>query len=357
MHYFGKQTLRVSCTRPIELPDLVNLRRYYRDHLLEQGVLLLEENPACLLSIYSELLDHWTARAGADDMVEMLLNQTGFIKIGLQQKNAINARLDSFMEQLGDMLIGYDIGRIDRRVFLPFMFNTIRTLIFAQEFRKCRIVVTPTAQAVLEYLRKQTPLRPNYLNLLEKEYRQVMEECRELDERLAVKLRRLVECMFKTVQEKKEWKELEAINNLPDKARLGISLALITRNRPAQLKRCLTSILQQTRPPEELVIVDSSDDNSSQKIVNSFAYPFRMILETTEPRGVADARNQALALAGCEIIASIDDDTVADPDLLFELEKVFLRDPRIGIAGGSILNLKREGNDLLSRFMEVIEKL
>jgi GT2 family glycosyltransferase len=82
-----------------------------------------------------------------------------------------------------------------------------------------------------------------------------------------------------------------------------------------------------------------------------------MILETTEPRGVADARNQALALAGCEIIASIDDDTVADPDLLFELEKVFLRDPRIGIAGGSILNLKREGNDLLSRFMEVIEKL
>ena len=357
MHFFGKQTLLVSCTGPIELPDLVSLRQYYRDRLLEQGVLLLEENPACLLSIYSEWLDHWTARAGADDMVEMLLNQTSSIRIGLRQKNAINTRLDSFMEQLGDMLSGYDIGRMERRVFLPFMFNAIRTLIFAQEFRKGRVVVTPTAQAVLEYLRRETPLTPDYLNLLEKEYSQVMEEGQELDERLAVKLRRLLECMLKTVQEKKEWGELEIINNLPDKAQLSISLAVVTRNRPAQLKRCLTSILQQTRPPDELVIVDSSDDASSRRIVDSFAYPFRMILETTVPRGVADARNHALALAGCEIIASIDDDTVADPDLLYELEKVFLRDPRIGIAGGSILNLKREGNDLLSRFMEVIEKL
>jgi len=357
MHFFGKQTLLVSCTSPIELPDLVSLRRHYRDHLLEQGVLLLEENQACLLSIYSELLDHWTARAGADDMVERLLNQTGFIKIGSRQRNAINTRLDSFMEQLRDMLTGYDIGRMDRRMFLPFMFNAIRTLIFAQEFRKGRVVVTPTAQAVLEYLRKQTPLSPEYLNLLEKEYCQVMDQGRELDERLAVKLRRLLECTFKTVQEDREWGELGVINSLPDKARLSISLAVATRNRPAQLKRCLTSILQQTRPPDELVIVDSSDDDSSHKIVNSFAYPFRMKLETTVPRGVAEARNQALNLAGCEIIASIDDDTIADPDLVYELENVFLRDPRIGIAGGSILNLKREDNDLLSRFMEVIEKL
>jgi len=357
LHFFGKQILLVSCTCPIELPDLIHLRHYYRDHLVEQGVLLLEENPACLLSIYSELLDHWTAVAGADDMVEMLLNQTGFIKIGLRQQNCINKRLDSFMEQLGNMLIGYDIGRMERRIFLPFMFNAIRTLIFTQEFRKGRIVVTPSAPAVLEYLRKQTPLKPDYLNLLEKEYLQVMEEGRELDEGLTVKLRRLLECMFKAVQEKKEWGELEFINNLPDKARLGISLALVTRNRPAQLKRCLTSILQQTRPPDELVIIDSSNDASSRKIVNSFMYPFRMILETTVPRGVADARNHALTLAGCEIIAFVDDDSVADPDLLCELEKVFLRDPRIGIAGGSILNLKREGNDLLSRFMEVVEKL
>lgn len=357
VHFFGKQTLLVSCTRPIELQDLVSLRRYYRDHLLEQGGLLLKENPACLLSIYSELLDHWTAMAGADDMVEMLLNQTGFIKIGLRQKNAINTRLNSFMEQLGTMLIGYDIGRMDRRMFLPFMFNAIRTLIFAQEFRKGRVIVTPTAQAVLDYLRRQTPLGPDYLNLLEKEYRQVIEEGQELNEELAVKLRRLLECMFKTVQEEKEWEELEVINNLPDKTRLGISLAVVTRNRPSQLKRCLTSILQQTRPPDELVIIDSSNDALSRNIVNSFAYPFPMKLETNMPRGVADARNHALTLAGCEIIAFIDDDSVADTDHLYELEKVFLRDPRIGIAGGSILNLKREGRDLLSRFMEVIEKL
>ena len=45
--------------------------------------------------------------------------------------------------------------------------------------------------------------------------------------------------------------------------RLSISAIIPTRDRPADLRRAVESILRQTRLPDELLIVDSSDMDTS----------------------------------------------------------------------------------------------
>jgi cellulose synthase/poly-beta-1,6-N-acetylglucosamine synthase-like glycosyltransferase len=65
----------------------------------------------------------------------------------------------------------------------------------------------------------------------------------------------------------------------------------------------------------------------------------------------------AARIAKGEVIAFLDDDASVDPEWLEQLERVFLRDPRIGLAGGAILNMACGRNDLVWRFMETVEKI
>ena len=150
----------------------------------------------------------------------------------------------------------------------------------------------------------------------------------------------LMNKMLEIVQNGESWDSLREIDDLEDKKRLSISIAIITANRSKQLERCLNSIAGLVRPPEELIIVDSGDDSSTQEAIekSQMAWPVQHLV--CEQFGVSCARNLAVSAAKGEIIAFVDDDICVDPDWLERLERVFLRDPKIGIASGAILNLK-----------------
>ena len=109
--------------------------------------------------------------------------------------------------------------------------------------------------------------------------------------------------------------------------------------------------------PEELIVVDSGRDSLTRSIVEQCRAGFPIQYVYSEPSGVAGARNIAARIAKGDVIAFLDDDASVDPEWLAHLERVFLRDPRIGLAGGAILNMECGRSDRVWKFMKAVEKI
>jgi GT2 family glycosyltransferase len=88
----------------------------------------------------------------------------------------------------------------------------------------------------------------------------------------------------------------------------SLSVVICTRNRPAQLRICLDSILAQRQIPEEIVVVDNASSSTETENVARSYHEVRYI---EEPRvGLDNARNAGLHAASSELIAYADDDVI-----------------------------------------------
>jgi len=104
------------------------------------------------------------------------------------------------------------------------------------------------------------------------------------------------------------------------------TIAVCTRDRPDDLKRCLDALLKLPERGQEILVVDSaSASDMPRRIVESYA-GIRYCRE--EAPGLNRARNRALSEAVHEIIAFIDDDAIPDPGWLDALLRNFSQ-PRV----------------------------
>jgi len=92
------------------------------------------------------------------------------------------------------------------------------------------------------------------------------------------------------------------------------SLIIITLNRAALVRRTLEGVARQSRPVDEILIVDNGPTAETERVVCSFApkAPVRYIAEPE--RGYGTARNRGLAEACGSVIYFLDDDCVPEPD-------------------------------------------
>ena len=118
--------------------------------------------------------------------------------------------------------------------------------------------------------------------------------------------------------------------------RPSISVVIITRNRAAWLGEALESLTQQSRPPDEVVVVDNASTDKTAEVVASFTPRLNVKYTLESKRGIPFARNAGIGRASGDIIAFLDDDCIAHADWLRSLEKPFLRDPHIGAVGGLV---------------------
>lgn len=84
-----------------------------------------------------------------------------------------------------------------------------------------------------------------------------------------------------------------------------LSVIVVTYNRPGCLRKCLTALSSQC-PPAEVIVVDSSTDESGVLVAAQFT-AVHYIRNTPGP-GMTRARNVGLIQANGEIVAFIDDD-------------------------------------------------
>jgi glycosyltransferase involved in cell wall biosynthesis len=94
---------------------------------------------------------------------------------------------------------------------------------------------------------------------------------------------------------------------------MKISVAIPCYNGAAYVGRAIESILEQTHPASEILVVDDGSTDSSAAIVKS--YPVTLLPHAAN-QGLAAARNTAIQAAGGEILLFMDVDAYAAPDLI-----------------------------------------
>ena len=119
---------------------------------------------------------------------------------------------------------------------------------------------------------------------------------------------------------------------LPD-----ILVVIPTRNRPADLARCLESLTILAYRSWELLIVDQSDDDATQWLIEMYRDRLPpLTYHRTPERGLCRARNVALERAGTGIVAYIDDDCTVEPQWLAAVAAAFDRYPSATLVFGSL---------------------
>lgn len=118
-------------------------------------------------------------------------------------------------------------------------------------------------------------------------------------------------------------------------ARLTITAAICTRNRPDLLTRALESLRAQSQAPAEIIVVDNSPADVSTAALLAERFPgIRYVCEPIP--GLDFARNRALRSASTDIVAFLDDDAVADRDWCKTLKRVFETSPRVAVCTGRV---------------------
>jgi glycosyltransferase involved in cell wall biosynthesis len=124
---------------------------------------------------------------------------------------------------------------------------------------------------------------------------------------------------------------------------MNASVVICTKNRPAEVIRCLESIASQTLLPQEIVIVDASDTSELAKRLDMWSGRGKSkILYIRSAPGLTRQRNVGVKASSGEVVFFFDDDIVLEKCFIEEIVRVFENDVgrEIGGVTGDILNAR-----------------
>lgn len=120
----------------------------------------------------------------------------------------------------------------------------------------------------------------------------------------------------------------------------SVLMSLYLKEKPEYLKIAIQSMLHQTIPPDEIIIVkDGSVTPGLQHVLDEYisTYPqLFTIVGYPENQGLAFALNYGLKHARNELIARMDTDDYSLPDRCEKQLKVFKLNPNLALLGGSV---------------------
>ena len=122
-------------------------------------------------------------------------------------------------------------------------------------------------------------------------------------------------------------------------------------NAEAYLAEAIVSVLAQTAPRFEFIIIDDGSTDASAEIAEAFAARDRRIrlFRGGANRGVASRLNEGLAHASADLIARMDADDISLPGR-FAAQLAFLKDhPDAVLVGSRALIIDPEGDELCER--------
>ena len=117
-----------------------------------------------------------------------------------------------------------------------------------------------------------------------------------------------------------------------------VSVIIPVRNGEAYLGAAIESVLAQTIPPLETIVVDDSSTDGSARVARSFGERVRY---TSQPRGgSAAARNRGIQLARGNFFGFLDADDVWLPEKLAIQTAAFAADPELDLAFGLVVEFR-----------------
>jgi GT2 family glycosyltransferase len=130
---------------------------------------------------------------------------------------------------------------------------------------------------------------------------------------------------------------------------LKATVAICTRNRTDDLRRCLDALMKLPDDGQEILVVDNCPaNNDTQELVAT--YPAVRYIREMRP-GLNIARNRALKEARHEIVAFTDDDAMPDRNWLRALVRPYERERVVCVTGMTMpLELETEGQEAFERY-------
>jgi glycosyltransferase involved in cell wall biosynthesis len=110
---------------------------------------------------------------------------------------------------------------------------------------------------------------------------------------------------------------------------LKISVVIPVYNEEKYIGACLDSLLKQSDPADEIIVVDNNSTDNTVEIVKK--YPVKLLIEKTQ--GTTYARNRGFNEAKYEIIARTDGDTILPKNWIKRIKKCFENEKIMGVSG------------------------
>ena len=137
---------------------------------------------------------------------------------------------------------------------------------------------------------------------------------------------------------------------------MSISVIVCTRNRSEDLRRYLCSLDKQTQMPDELIIVDASEDEETRDFVERRMRMSQYVIKHVrcEP-GLTKQRNRGIKESKGKYLFFFDDDVVLDPEYLQVSYETFdhFEGKNIGGVTGRITNISKNRSALDALFKKI----
>jgi len=126
---------------------------------------------------------------------------------------------------------------------------------------------------------------------------------------------------------------------LPESPSLDIAVVIPTHNRRELLQQTLRTVLAQTAPPAEVIVVDDGSDDGTAGLLEGL--PVTVVTNPAGGWGPSRARNEGLDRVKSRLVAFLDSDDLLLPRALEVLGAALGADPRPTFAFGTCLLAER----------------
>ena len=115
-----------------------------------------------------------------------------------------------------------------------------------------------------------------------------------------------------------------------------VSVVIVTRDRKAELRKCLQAVFAQNYKNIEVLVIDNqSVDGTVEMLVSEF--PAVNLIRLDRNLGCPGARNVGALNASGEILFFLDDDCIIDPDAIDNALPYFMSDDRLAVVTPQII--------------------
>jgi glycosyltransferase involved in cell wall biosynthesis len=111
---------------------------------------------------------------------------------------------------------------------------------------------------------------------------------------------------------------------------LTISVVVPSYNDAVMLERCLDALAKQTRPADEIVVVDNGSTDATVDVAR--AAGARVVTELR--RGIPQATSAGFDAAVSDVLGRLDADTIPPADWVARVERAFIDDPDLDALSG-----------------------
>ena len=121
---------------------------------------------------------------------------------------------------------------------------------------------------------------------------------------------------------------------------MKISILIPCHNEEKSIEACVLSCLNQTRPADEIIVVNDGSTDKSGEILARFGEAIRVITIPVATGNKSHAQERGLQYVTGDIFVATDGDTVLDKDFIKFVEEDFVENSELTALGGYVRSVK-----------------